>query len=252
MPKLARVLLTGSVLLGLLVLNLPAANAGDTTAPVVTVTSPPTQYLLGMSAGTAAWTIEDESPTSTQFYVLSQHYKGQSYGVFSTVTGTNHQTLVAAAGWTTCSVLTVLDSYQNAGYSEADDNSCATTPLDDLDLLQSPNDWTSKVKTGNYRRTLSMTKKQGSTLQLKNALFSDLAVVATKCPGCGKIQVKVGSQTKDFSLDSNSVKRKQLLKWRPVPDPNVARTISIKVLSNNKLVVIDGLGVMDRRLAECC
>jgi uncharacterized protein YbbK (DUF523 family) len=204
-------------------------------------------YVTGAFAARLLWSIQDESSTSETLFITPRYYDGTYTSFYTVEVGGGEEFVEISEGWTKCPIVVSTDG-TNTGYSSAEYTTCMTTPIDDADLLQSPKDWATVIKKGAFRHTVTRTKKKGSILQLRDAVFTDLAVVATRCPGCGRIEVKVGQKTKEFSLDSNSIKRKQLFKWAPDVSGET-HTISIKVLSDGKSVDIDGLGVIDRSSA---
>lgn len=92
-----------------------------------------------------------------------------------------------------------------------------------------------------YAGTVTTTKKQGARLTAPKAAFRDVALIATRCNGCGTVGVYLGNTLlKKISLQSATTRRQSLI---TVADWAVARTgaLSVRVISRGKPVHIDGL-----------
>jgi bacillolysin len=118
---------------------------------------------------------------------------------------------------------------------------CTSVPANNTQMAHQ-GDWARKKTPGFYLRTVSVSSTKGSSLSMEvNA--KRLAVVATKCQGCGSIKVLLGkSLLKQISLAANTTSKKQLI---PVAKFTAPRTgaVRIVVTSAGKPVRIEGLGV---------
>jgi hypothetical protein len=118
---------------------------------------------------------------------------------------------------------------------------CTSIPLDDRSLARSAG-WTALSASRFYRATALRTARTGATLTRTHVSGSQLRLVATTCPTCGKVKVYKGRQLwRTISLYSPTRVDRALI---PVGSKSLwEATITIKVVSSGKKVIIDGLGV---------
>lgn len=248
------------------VTNATAGGSGPGSSPTITRDGPLNEFVLG-NRNKVQWTATDDVGIISRDTLALQKYWNDPSQLDPFLAGDpeiDEQTYLIGSGWTQCVSPRVQDQTQaeeDKGTSlPASEIPCFAGPVDDTDLVASPGDWTRNVARGHYLNTFSMTRKQGATLELQDAFFSHLAVVVTKCPGCGTIRVfsETNSNLKTFSLDAPQVKKAQVVKIPVSLDPTrtqragslgeepTPNTVTIKVTSNDKPVKIEGVGVIDR------
>ena len=113
--------------------------------------------------------------------------------------------------------------------------------------LRASKGWTKGGGTGYFMSTYSTTKKKGATLGAARSGTRAVALVATKCPGCGTVTVSYGKKVlKKISLQAASKRKRQLI---PIASWATAHggQVSVKVVSSGKPVTIEGLGFSRRR-----
>ncbi|WP_183093104.1 carbohydrate binding domain-containing protein [Nocardioides stalactiti] len=117
---------------------------------------------------------------------------------------------------------------------------CTAVALDDRAL--SGQGWTVGAGEAFYLGTIKSTKARDKTLRKPDARLSRVGVVATRCPGCGVVGVFVDGELVgriDLYAPTRSTKRVVALPRFPYR----TGTVVLKVLTRDKLVAIDGLGV---------
>lgn len=151
---------------------------------------------------------------------------------------TSSATASARPGYTYCFRVAAVNG---AGLqSDWSEERCTASPLDDRALDASPG-WAQETGGLHYRNTITTTARRGATLE-REVSAKQLALVATRCPGCGTVKVLFqGALVKKVALDSASMERKQIV---PLPAFGSRRTglVKIKVVTRRKPVLIDGLG----------
>ena len=167
-----------------------------------------------------------------------------SYGSWKTVTKATTArkgTLTAAAGGTFCLSTRGRDWAGNVG--AWGNPSCVALPVDDVSLAKAGS-WTGVTGSAYYLGTARRSTDRGATLSLAGADYRHLALVATKCPGCGTVKVFRGSTLlAKVPLGSASTHNHVVI---PIDGAAKVRsgTIRVKAVSGgNKPVVIDGLGI---------
>jgi hypothetical protein len=119
-----------------------------------------------------------------------------------------------------------------------------TMPVNNTDLKG--RGWTKAKKKGHFLDSFSQTKKKGAVLKYRSSSIKRVALVVTKAKGYGTVKVYLGKHLlKKVSLAAKRTKKKQLVN---VAGFSTARagTISIKVVTAGKPVVIEGLGLASR------
>ena len=106
--------------------------------------------------------------------------------------------------------------------------------------------WSKGGGSGYFMSGYRTTKQKGATLSAARAGTRAVALVATKCPGCGTVAVKYGSKTlKKVSLASTTRKKRQLIPIASWGSGHAGR-VSVVVLTSGKPVTIEGLGFSKR------
>jgi hypothetical protein len=119
---------------------------------------------------------------------------------------------------------------------------CTELPIDDKQFSSHPG-FTQKTVSGTYHGTVLRATAKGSQIAASGIHAKHLAVLVTKCPGCGTIKVifkgaQVGS---NISLNASTTKKKVLV-LLPAFSNAKSGTLVVRVVSSGKRVDIDGVG----------
>ena len=117
-----------------------------------------------------------------------------------------------------------------------------TVPINNTALTSSTG-WTKKTGNGYFRNTYSTSSKQGAALSTRVTDARRVALVATKAPGQGKVNIMLGQTVlKQVNLSSTTTRKKQLFEH----DFGSARsgTIKLVIATSGKPVRIEGLAVV--------
>jgi len=117
-----------------------------------------------------------------------------------------------------------------------------TVPRNNTALTHSPGHWTRKTASGYFLNSYSTTTRKGASLTTRVADAQKLALVATKGPGFGKVNVMLGqTRLAQVNLAATRLQKKRLIAV-PVTAP-VTGTVKVVVVTAGKQVRIEGLGV---------
>lgn len=129
---------------------------------------------------------------------------------------------------------------------------CTTAPLDDRSLSGRAR-WAKVRDQRLYRGTGLKTTRRNRSLSVMLRGSYEIVLVATKCPKCGKVQLRWrGKSPKTINLRSRKVRRQVVIRtpgnYGQMPGgPPRDGKFSIRVLTRGKLVLIDGVGsIRDR------
>jgi CSLREA domain-containing protein len=148
-------------------------------------------------------------------------------------------TFVGQPGHSYCFSARATDGAGNT--SDYSSERCTTVPLDDVALKKS-SQWARKKGRGYYLNTFTLADDRGAVLS-KQVTANRLALLATRCPGCGVVKVFLGqTQLKKISLNATKVMKKQLIPIKNFASPTSGR-LRIVIASDGKPVRIEGLGV---------
>ena len=118
---------------------------------------------------------------------------------------------------------------------------CTAVPLDDR-ALTAKGTWNRSKGNGYYLNTFSASSTKGSSLS-RNVRAKRVALLATKCPGCGTVKVFLGKKLlKKVSLAASSTQKKRLIGIASFSNAKAGK-IRIVVITAGKTVKIEGLGV---------
>jgi hypothetical protein len=153
---------------------------------------------------------------------------------------TGSATVTGEPGFTYCFQATATDREGNTSAASAED--CTAIPVDNVSYKHWGG-WIKKRGPGHYLETFSQTKRFGATLTLKNVTAKHLAIIVTKCPKCGVIKVFLGGKVlRRIQLRSPTTKKFRTIELKTF-DSAQTGTVKVKVMSDGKLVKVDGLGV---------
>ena len=118
---------------------------------------------------------------------------------------------------------------------------CTALPLRNTQLSHSGS-WTKKTASGHYLNGYSISFKKGSELVRTGVQAKRLALVVTRCSGCGSVKVFFnGVLLKRVYLAASSTQKKKVVKVAGFGSVKKG-TVRIRVASSGKPVKIEGLG----------
>ena len=236
-PCIASATLTGSGDLEFTVRTSAASawNLGvsDTTAPTASFGSLPTFSLAKTIP--VAWNGTDVGSGIARFQVQRRTLPSAFAAFLDTPLRSSIST--GSPGKTYCFRVRSRDHAQN--YSPYTAQRCTALPIDDRSLSASGT-WAKKTDTRSYLGTYRQAKSKGASLSA-TVTTKRLSLVVTRCPGCGKVIVKLGNTVlKEVSLASSSTTYKTVI---PIKTFTTAKkgTVKIIVSTSGKVVRIDGL-----------
>jgi hypothetical protein len=217
-------------------------HLGDTTAPT-------NAHIVGLPlmsntlSRTISWTATDNTAVkSYDVRYRSAPYNSSSYGsysMFKSATTATSGSFLATVGRTYCFSVRARDSAGNL--SAYGPQSCVGYPVDERSMAAS-GAWTQLSSNVYYRATAMSSTTAGATLKLA-ATYRRLFILATKCSGCGTVNVYFGSTLlKSVSLDATTTANKVVISVETSSTVK-SGTVTLRQSSSAKKVTIDGLGV---------
>ncbi len=219
----------------------------DTTPPVATVTGPTTLIQVKPTFVVTWEATDDESgvasgdlrfqraPTGANYYLDPTEWETEITDRTLTWTATIN------ADGTTCFEARARDVAGNVGDWSA--QRCIVRPFPATSWADSLRTgvWSNKTGiTGAFNNQYVQSSLPGSTLKSPNATFKRLGIVVTKCPSCGKVEVKVGSTSYGvYNLQSDSVQKRKYIGVKTFANLQTA-TIKL-IVKGDKQVRIEGL-----------
>jgi hypothetical protein len=151
-------------------------------------------------------------------------------------------TFASRAGYSYCLEVRARDKALNlSGWSSP---RCTTFPVNDTSLTASAG-WSRLKASTRYLGTDSYTTRLNATLSLPKAYFRRMDLVATVCSGCGSVAVYFGTAYYGtFSLNAKSFGTRHLILVRSSTHVNGPSTVTIKVVTSGKQVMIEGLSLL--------
>ena len=219
----------------------------DITPPVAEVTGPGTLIQLKPSfvvtweatdeeSGVASWDLRYErAPTGVDFYLNPIKWKTEITEREATWTATIN------ADGTTCFEARARDVAGNVGaWSEP---RCTVRPFPATSWANSLRTgvWSNKTGvSGSFINQYVQSSLAGSTLKSPDTTFKRLGIVVTKCPSCGKVEVKAGSTSYGvFTLQSDTVQKRKYIAVKTFAN---RRTATIRlIVRGDKQVRIEGM-----------
>ena len=179
---------------------------------------------------------------------LPAHPLGREGGVLPDPLGRHDRdagTFTAWSGSTYCFSARARDS--DGITSSWTGDTCTAVPLDDRSLSRSSG-WTAGTGSAFYRSTYLRSTTYGAKLTRTGVYAARIALVATTCPTCGTVRVYWGSTLlKTVNLYSKTTINGKVLAVKTFLEdfwdiPEARRgTLTIKVISSGKKVVVDGI-----------
>ncbi len=155
-------------------------------------------------------------------------------GVFAAETKSG---IAIAKGQTLCFRSSVVSGSLN----DVSDATCVARPLDMAStLIQRSTGALAWTKVGDTYRT----KVKNAKLTMTGVTGRKFVLVATKCNGCGSVQVKLGTKTFNINLQAGSTQNNVLIpiNFTGVTN-NITGTLTVTVTSTNKFVTVGGIGI---------
>ncbi|HEX2175542.1 MAG TPA: S8 family peptidase [Nocardioidaceae bacterium] len=119
---------------------------------------------------------------------------------------------------------------------------CSAVPVDDRGLTRSAG-WTRQAANGAFRGTLTVSSRRGAALRTRGAGIRRVALVATKRPGSGTVEVYHGRRRlKRISLAAARTRAKQVIHVATWASTRKG-TFRVVVTTSRKPVRIDGLAL---------
>ncbi|HEV2891762.1 MAG TPA: hypothetical protein VGX28_15430 [Frankiaceae bacterium] len=213
----------------------------DRAGPVITMLTPTALFHLGTSVG-FRWSATD----ATGVVAYDVRYRRAPYnGGFGGYTTSSNRpgpgySIPTTRGSTYCLSVRARDTLGN--YSGWTAERCSTMPLDDRSLSVSSG-WSRGSMTGYYASTYTASSRLGATMTLGNVSAKRLAVVATRCYGCGSVAVYIGTSYVGTVNLSASTTQHSYVAVLPAFASVRTGTVTLRVTTSGRAVQVDGLGV---------
>ena len=163
-----------------------------------------------------------------------------AYTSWLSATGLTTSSLATAPGYTYCFSARARDTLGNVSAWTAE--TCTAVALDDRSLSRSGS-WTLGTGSSYYRSTYVRATSSSAKLTRTGIVARKIFLVATTCSTCGSVKVYLGSTLlKSISLHSTTTVNRKVFTVL-VSTSTKTGTLSIKVSTSGKKVIIDGLVV---------
>ena len=216
--------------------------------------TPPTGSITPLAAWLATNTVAVKwggTPGTNPIATYDVRYRKAAYNAVMPATYTLWQNATAlttanfttAPGTTYCFSELARDNAATVSAWTAE--TCTAAPLDDRSLTKSGT-WSAKTGSAYYRSTYLLSTKSGAKLTRTGVRVKRLALVATTCSTCGTVKVYLGTKLlKTVSLKSTATVNEKLITIKTF-SAVTAGTLSIKVSTSGKKVMIDGVVISAR------
>jgi hypothetical protein len=146
----------------------------------------------------------------------------------------------ASPGYTYCFSVRARDTLgATSGWTA---ETCTAVPLDDRSLARSGR-WTAGTGSAYYRSTYVKSTTKGAKLVRTGVVARRIAILATTCSTCGSVRVYWGSTLlRTISLRSATTVTRKLITVTTFSKTR-SGTLTIKVYSSGKKVIIDGVAI---------
>lgn len=213
----------------------------DVTPPVVTVAGAARTAVV--PAATTSWRGTDASGVVSYDVRTRRARHDGDHGPATVVTGltataVTRTTTAFTAGYDTCVDVRGRDAAgRTSGWAER----CTARPLDDRALTASRG-WSRAAAAGTYAGTVSTARTAGAALSLGRVVMTRGWLVATRCPGCGSVEVRVAGRVLGTVSLAAPVTQRQVLV--PLPGAGTTRTGPLVLrTTSSRPVHVDGLAV---------
>ena len=206
----------------------------------------PLPTYLASSAIPVTWSATPGAAAVTSFDVRYQRaaWNGNLGGYRTSIAGTTSAsaTFTGLAGSTYCFSVRAHDAL--GSISPWTTETCTTVPLDDRSLVRSGS-WTKATGAASayYKGTYLRSSSFGANLTRTTVHARSIALLVTTCKGCGSIKVFWGSTLlRTINLNSSKTVHLKLITVKTFTTAKTG-TLSIKVSSHRKKVIVDGVAI---------
>jgi hypothetical protein len=229
--------------------NSAGSTAATSAATAVVAPAPPTMtaptaLFQAQTPVTVSWTRSGATPiASYDVRYRSALYSATIFRAFVTwksATTAGSSVYGGLAGYTYCFSAR---SRTAAGILSAwSTEKCTAVPLDDRSLA-AQGTWSRPTSTGYYLDTYTRSTSSGAALVRSTVQAKRVALVVTKCPTCGLVNVYWNSTLiQQVNLAATTTLRKQVISLPPLASVQLG-TVKVTVASSGKPVEIDAVGV---------
>ena len=215
----------------------------DVTAPRDVSIAPLALVQTATSVALALSATDGAGPIVFETQVKTARWNGSAFGAFGPLTKRAGTSVVytGPAGTTACFRTRASDDWGNSsGWSP---QRCTTLPLDDRALTGT--NWNRTADEGSYLGTISSSNAAGAVLTRTDVNATRLGVVVTRCPGCGRLQVRWrGSLVGTVDLTAPSVRRKVVILLPALASPGVGTVTLVAAPAGANPARVDGLAVV--------
>ncbi|MDQ1479657.1 MAG: hypothetical protein QOI44_518, partial [Actinomycetota bacterium] len=194
-------------------------------------------------SSTVKWIATDNTGVkSYDVRYRSAPYNSTSYGsyiTFKSATAATSGAFTGSAGRTYCFSVRARDANSNLG--AWGQQSCVGFPVDER-TMTAAGTWAKVSSSSYYASTAMASTIAGATLKLSVA-YRRIYVIATKCSGCGFVNVYLGSTLlKSVDLSATATTNRAVF---PIEISSTIKsgTITLKQSSAGRSVTVDGLGI---------
>lgn len=122
-----------------------------------------------------------------------------------------------------------------------------TVPMNNTLFKTYSKGWDQRSGRGYFQDTYAITDRRGAYIEQAKRGFRSLVLVATRCPGCGTVDVLLkGERLRTVDLSSPTTEKRQIIPVASWRKPHAGR-VRIVVRSEADDVIIEGLGFSARR-----
>lgn len=220
------------------------ATFDDGTPPSPTPTLDEIDFLRSSNEVDLSWSESTDPESGLWRYQAQKRFAkthkpmGLLYFSAGDTTGTSTQ-VTGKLGWTYC--LAVQAENNDGRLSDPSNEECTTIPRDDRAFRRSQGDWHEGSGSGYFKDTFLRSKEKGATLNQDVTDAKTVGLVATKCPGCGRVKLFLeGDFLRAVSLDAPTKQKGKIFVAEPLA-PGKTGKFEVRVVSDDKPVLIDGL-----------
>lgn len=228
----------------------PASAPTAAVTPVAPVVVPPAASITGLptwlntNSVPLRWSATPGTAAVASYDVRYRRaaWKGNfgSYATWRSATTAMSATFPASSGYTYCFSVRARDA--NGVLSAWTAETCTAAPLDDRALSRYGR-WKAGTGTAYFRSTYLRSSTYGARLVRTGVVAKRIAIVATTCPTCGSVRVYWGSKLlRTIRLKSATTVNRKLITVTTFTSARKG-TLTIKVYSSGKKVIIDGVAV---------
>lgn len=162
------------------------------------------------------------------------------YGMWRSATTGGSGLFSGSPGYTYCLSARGRDAGGNVSGWGAE--RCTALPLDDAALVHAGS-WARPTGSAYYEGTASRSTARGASLSRTGAVVRRIALLATRCPGCGSVDVLLaGVLLRRVSLEAATTQRRALIGVYTFGSPRIG-TVTVRVATSGRPAEVDALGL---------